>query len=189
METSSQKFHPGLLGPDVEIFNDADSGLKFLSNGQVKPFSQAPFALISILLEQLEREPEAKKILQDWHPDSPMKQIHQFAGCRFGGLDYEADIKDNQLQDGEYHPCPQRGGCSAEGILCKLPTINGNRLSMPMVNLMRLLSGTDTNEVIAEKMNLPLGSYHLLKKTLYALLGNVQTKQEVALISRDLTIV
>lgn len=188
METTKQKFYPGLLGPDVEIFNDGDE-VKFLSNGQVKPLSKAPFSLISILLEQLEKEPEAKKILEEWHPNSPMAQIHQFAGCRFGGLDYEADIKGNQLQDGEYHPCPHRGSCAAEGVLCKMPSINGNRLTLPMVQLMRHISGTDTNEVIAEKMNLPLGSYHLLKKQLYAILGNVQTKQEVALISRDLTIV
>lgn len=188
METTTRKIYPGLLGPDIEIFNDENGSLKVLTDGQVKPFSQAPFALIAILMEQLEQEPEAKKILEQWHPDSSMKQVHQFAGCRFGGLDYEADIKDNQLQDGEFHPCPHRGSCTAEGILCKLPKINGSRLSLPMVNLMRMLSGTDTNEVIAEKMSLPLGSLHLLKKTLYEVL-NVQTKQEVALISRDLTIV
>lgn len=188
METT-QKFYPGLLGPDVEIFNDGENELKILSNGKVKPFSQAPYSIIKLLLEQLEQEPEAKKILEEWHPSSSMKQIEQFAACRFGGLDYEADIKDNTLQDGEFHPCPKRGSCEAEGILCKMPIINGSRLSFPMVKLMRLLSSNDTNEVIAEKMNMPLGSYHFLKKKLYAALGNVQTKQEVALISRDLTIV
>tara|TARA_R100000306_G_C4366297_1_gene137800 strand:- start:229 stop:795 length:567 start_codon:yes stop_codon:yes gene_type:complete len=188
MERTTNNFYPGLFGPDVEIFNHPDQGLKILSDGQVKPFSQAPFALIAILLEKMEAEPESKKILEQWHPGSSMKQVHQFAGCRFGGLDYEADIKDNQLQDGEFHPCPHRGGCSAEGILCKMPIINGTRLTLQVVKLMRLLSGTDTNEVIAEKMDLPLGTYHLLKKQLYATLG-VQTKQEVALISRNLTIV
>ncbi len=188
METTTQKFYPGLLGPDIEIFNDKEQ-LKILHNGQVKPFSAAPYSVIAILLEKLESEPETKAILQEWHPDSTMNQVHQFARCRFGGLDFEADIRDNQLQDGEYHPCPHRGSCSAEGILCRLPMVNGTRLTLQLVKLMRLLSGTDTNEVIAEKMQMPLGSYHLLKKQLYAILGGVQTKQEVALKSRDLTIV
>ncbi len=186
METT-QKIYPGLLGPDVEIFNDNEQ-LKILFNGQVKPFSSAPYSVIALLLEKIESEPDSKKILENWHPNSPTCQAQQFARCRFGGLDFEADIKDNQLQDGEYHPCPYRGSCSAEGVLCKLPTINGNRLTIQYIKLMRLLSGTDTNEVIAEKMELPLGSYHLLKKQLYAILG-VQTKQEVALKSRDISVV
>ncbi len=189
METKMQKTYPGLLGPEIEMFNDENFNLKILSDGKVKPFSEAPFSLIAILMEQLEAEPESKRILEEWHPDSSVKRVNKFGSCRFGGLDFQPDIKDNQLQDGEFHPCPKRGACIGEGILCKLPKINGSRLSLQMVNLMRLLSGTDTNEVIAYKMNLPLGSYHLLKKQLYTALGNVQTKQEVALISRDLTIV
>ena len=51
METTTNNFHPGLLGPDVEIFNHPAQGLKILSDGQVKPFSQAPFSIIAILLE------------------------------------------------------------------------------------------------------------------------------------------
>jgi len=189
MENNQTRMHPGLLGPDFEMFKISNDEVKFITNGEVKPFSQAPFSIIALLLEQIEKEPQSKKILEEWHPGSPMKQVHQFAGCRFGGLDYQADIKDNQLQDGEFHPCPHRGSCTAEGILCKLPKVNGTRLTLQMVNLIRLLSGSDTNEVIAEKMNLPLGSYHLLKKQLYAALGGLQTKQEVALLGRDLTIV
>ena len=185
---STTRFIPGLLGPEVEIFIDTDNRLKFLSDGIVKPFSQAPFSLIAVLLELLETEPESKKILDKWHPKSQMAQVRQFARCRFGGLDFTPDVDNGQIQDGEYHSCPKRGACEAEGILCRMPTVNGQRLTLQMVQLMRLLCGNDTNEVIAEKINLPLGSYHLLKKNLYALL-NVQTKQEVALISRDLMIV
>lgn len=185
METP--KIYAGLLGPGIEIFQ-SDDGLKIIQDGRIKPFSAAPYSVIARLLEQIAKEPETFEILKKWHPDSEMKQVEQFASCRFGGLDFTPDIKNNKLQDGEYHPCPKRGTCEAEGILCKMPKINHTRLSLQMVKLMRLISGTDTNEVISEKMEIPLGSYHLLKKKLYELL-NVQTKQEVALISRDLTIV
>lgn len=184
MET---KIYAGLLGPGIEIFN-SDDGLKIIQDGRIKPFSAAPYSVIARIIEQIKREPETQEILKKWHPDSEMKQVEQFASCRFGGLDFEADMKGSELQDGEYHPCTFRGKCAAEGILCKMPKINNTRLSLQMVKLMRLISGTDTNEVIAEKMEIPLGSYHLLKKKLYELL-QVQTKQEVALISRDLTIV
>ena len=191
METTvqhSNKFYPGMLNTAVEFFKNADD-LNFVTEGRVTSYNNAPFHIISIIQEAIDEIKGAKQILEEWHPNSPTKQNKQFAWCRFGGLDYSADIIDGELQDGEYHECPRRGNCPGEGLLCKLPIYNGNRLTVPMVKLMKLLCTTDTNTVIAEKMKLPDGSYHLLKKKLYAALGGVQTKQEVALIARHLNIV
>lgn len=191
METTTQtsnKFYPGMVNSAVEIFKKYDD-LKFIAEGRVMSYQNAPFAIISIIDEAINEVENAKQILEEWHPNSPMKQNKQFAWCRFGGLDYSADIIDGVLQDGEYHECPKRGKCVGEGLLCKLPIYKGTRLTVQMVQLMKLLCTTDTNTVIAEKMNLPDGSYHLLKKKLYAALGGIQTKQEVALIARHLNIV
>jgi hypothetical protein len=40
----------------------------------------------------------------------------------FYGLDFQGDIKNGELQDGEYWQCPNHGIAPHEGILCKLPT-------------------------------------------------------------------
>lgn len=186
--THSNKFYPGMVNRAVEIFKE-DNDLKFIAEGRVTSFQNAPFAIISIIQEAIDETASAKQLLEKWHPNSPTKQSKQFAWCRFGGLDYSADILDGVLQDGEYHDCPRRGNCAGEGLLCKLPIYKGTRLTGQMVKLMKLLCTTDTNAVIAEKMKLPDGSYHLLKKNLYVALGGVQTKQEVALIARHLNIV
>jgi hypothetical protein len=69
-----------------------------------------------------------------------------------------------------------------------MPKVNGTRLSVLQVRLMRLLASTQTNESIAHTLGLPLGSYHVEKKKLYGILA-VQTKQEVALLCRDLGLV
>ncbi len=186
-QLTNNNLYPGMGCNGIEIFNQ-EGDVKIIMNGRIKPFSEASFQVISILNEQVEKEPESKAILEEWHPNSPTKQIKQFAACRFGGLDFKADILNNQLQDGEYHPCPHRGVCPAAGILCKSPMYNGKRLTPMYVNLMIQLSSTATNLVIAESLSLCIGTFHLIKKNLYELLG-VQTKQEVALIARDLNLV
>jgi len=189
METTikNNRVHPGLLCSGVEFFNDGGE-LKVLSAGRVKSFTELPFAIIELLNEAIENNPEVKMALLDWHPNSKFQRLEQFVSCRFGGLDFEADIAHNILQEGEYHSCTNRGKCEAEGVLCKLPVFNEKRLSKDKIQLMILLASNYTNTVIAELMTIPDGSFHLLKKKLYAHL-NVQTKQEVALIARSLNLV
>lgn len=185
--TQMPKLYAGMNNDDVEFFN-FENTVKIIKDGKVSAFSSTPYQSMQLLREAINIDAAAKEILEQWHPDSPVKQVEQFASCRFGGLDFQADIQNNQLQDGEYHPCPQRGLCPAEGILCKLPMYNGKRLTKPMVKMMRLLTTTYTNECIAESLQMPKGSFHLFKKNLYEYLG-VQTKQEVTLICRDLNLV
>jgi DNA-binding NarL/FixJ family response regulator len=63
-----------------------------------------------------------------------------------------------------------------------LPIINGQRITKEEIKLLQLSSTDMTNEVIAEEMNLCLGTFHKLKKHVYAWLG-IQTKQEGVPIS------
>ena len=132
---------------------------------------------------------EAHAILKEWYPESELKQVEKFSECRFGGLDFTPDIIGNQLQEGEYHDCPFRGKCKGEGIVCKALKYKGNVLTVEDIELIRLLSTSDTNEVIAEKLNISLGQYHKIKKDLYARLGNIQTKQEATLIATELNLI
>lgn len=179
---------PGMTCNGIEFFKDQEQRLQIVHGGRIKPFNEAPYAVIQMLQDVLHREIETNSILKEWFPESNMAKLEKFAWCRFGGLDFEADIKDNRLQDGEYHGCPNRGNCAGEGIICKLPVYEGKRLTTKMIRLIKLLSGTDTNEVIAMKMDIALGSLHESKKRLYKHLG-VQTKQEVAIIAHRLNLV
>ncbi|MDC7994434.1 hypothetical protein [Altibacter sp. HG106] len=191
MESNSQSFRPyaGMTCTGTEIFKGPDGGLSIIDRGRVKPFSQAPISVIEKLRSQISLDIEAQNVLREMHPWDASNRIEQFAWCRYGGLDFKPDIKDGEFQEGEFHSCPNRGKCKGEGILCKLPVFGGRRLTGKMVVLMQHLSGTDTNEVIAEKMDMAMGSFHLLKKKLYEALGGIQTKQEVVHIARDLNIV
>ena len=143
---------------------------------------------LSQYIKEINKNKEVKLALHDFHPTSEIKRVEQFAMCRFGGLDFQGDIKNGELQDGEYWPCPNHGKCQFEGILCKLPLVNGQRLTKQEVDLIKLSSTDKTNDVIAEDLGIPLGTFHQLKHKLYEKFF-VQTKQELTKLSAFLNII
>lgn len=186
-QIATNRQFPGMGDSGIEFFI-SDKETKVIQHGKVLPFSEMPFATLKILEKTIQDNININMELHDMHPTSKLKRIEQFARCRFGGLDFVGDIIDGQLQEGEYHDCPKRGNCPSEGILCKLPSYNDQKLSSQDIQLMQLLTTNDTNDVIAEKMNLPMGSFHKAHRLLYDKLG-VQTKQEVTKIAYLLNLI
>lgn len=184
---TTNRVYPGMVNEEIEFFVNNDT-VKALQNGRVLSFTELSFTVIQMLREKIEIDDLVNNALMEMHPYSELKRVEQFAKCRFGGLDFEADIKNGCLQDGEYWNCPLRGKCKHEGVLCKLPIFEGNRLSKTDVDLIRMSTTDKTNEVIAEELNMPLGTFHKYKRILYEKLG-VQTKQEVALLAMILNII
>lgn len=182
------KILPGMLDSATEFFV-LNHEVKFIQNGAVKNFTDIPFSTFEIIKEKINADVDVKCALIEMHPTSEMKRIEQFITCRFGGVDCRADIHNNEMQDGEYWDCPKRGTCQFEGTLCKLPTFNKARLSLQDVVLMQLTATSLTNDVIADVMKVPYGTFHLIKKRLYEMLGNIQTKQECAVISQSLNLI
>ena len=184
--TSTNRIYPGLLCNSIEFFVTGKR-LKIISGGQVKDINDATYCQQQVLKEAIEKQPAVKEMLHSWYPHSKMKRIIQYGSCRFGGLDYQPDYQNSHLQDGEYSFCAARGMCPGEGILCKAPKFRGTELTFQEINLLQLLAGRDTNDVIAEKMEMPFGSLHPFKRKLYQKL-NIQTKQEAAMVVRDLNL-
>ena len=178
---------PGMLTDEMEFFLQGNS-LKAMTSGKVIDFTEVSFGYMQILKDEIEADPEVKMELLDLHPNSEFKRLETFVKCRFGGLDYEADLSHEGIQKGEYWPCAIRGNCSSEGILCKAVSFNGEKLDTQDITLVQKLSTNSTNEVIAGEMHLPLGSFHLAKKKLYQKLG-VQTKQESTIIAQRLNLI
>jgi len=185
--TKNSKLYPGMSGTGIEFFT-VEGEVKALSNGQVKDFTQLPFATIQLLDEAINEDYDARLALLEWHPNSKYDRLQQFASCRFGGLDFKAYIQNHILQKGEYLNCSVRATCVFNGKICNKPMFKEVELTPADVTLMQLTSTSLTNETIAEEMQLAFGTFHKLKKQLYAKLG-VQTKQEVALIANYLNII
>ena len=186
MTTSTTRMYPGLSDSSIEFFTQ-DNKVKAFSQGKIRDFYDVPFTSLLILREALEKDSAADTVLKEWHPESEMKRMEKFVSCRFGGLDFKPDIKDLELQSGEYWPCPLRGVCRGEGIVCKPLEYNGSALSQKEIKLIQLLPTSLTNEALADQVKLPMGTFNLFKKELYKKL-NVQTKQEAVLIAVELNI-
>jgi DNA-binding CsgD family transcriptional regulator len=185
--TNKNKILPGILNDEIEFFVD-DEKVKAICNGKVLDFTEISFGHIQMLKDEIERDREVKLHLLDLHPHSEYRRIEQFVKCRFGGLDYQADISSEGIQKGEHWDCPLRGHCRSEGVLCKSVTYNGETLNAQDIALTKLLSTNFTNEAIAQELNIPLGSLHLAKKNLYKKYG-VQTKQETTIKAQRLNII
>lgn len=176
--TTTSKILPGMVNNSVEFFI-AEGQLRFIHAGNVNAITDLPFSVIQILNETIDKDKQVKSELKKWHPNSKYKRLEQFISCRFGGLDHTPDISNGKVQDGEYWDCPLRGNCKSEGILCKLPTHDGKRLTNKEVKIMQLSATDKTNEVIAEELGIAFGTFHKIKKQLHAKFG--QTKQQIAL--------
>lgn len=184
---NSNRMYPGMMDSATEFFV-SQGEVKIIQNSKVLPFCEISSATMQILDEAINSDIAVKLELFDMHPNSKMKRIEQFAKCRFGGLDFQGDLKDGVLQDGEYWECPNHGNCKSEGILCKLPTYNQQRLEKQEVKLLQFMASNMTNEVIADELAMPLGSFHKLKKNVYDKLG-IQTKQEGTMVSFFLNLI
>lgn len=183
----TNKIYPGMMCGAYEFFT-VESEVKFITSGMVKNFSEITYPIVEVLKAEINKDQSVVDALIQLHPNSEIKQLEQFVSCRFGGLDYNADINDHSVQEGEYWECPMRGSCPHEGILCKMPVYNNHRLDPQQVKLLQLTSTDMTNEVVAEMLNLPMGSLHKAKRILYQILG-IQTKQESALIAKELNLI
>lgn len=191
---STTKIYPGMLDGNYELFHHDDE-LKALNQGQVISFEELPQSILKAISDLLEKEPSTRKVLEREKTLCTGSILEKFAFCRFGGLDFTPDVKvcvnKNEviaIQDGEYWECPMRGNCAAEGVACKMPVYNGHRLTPIEVQVMKQLHTVDTNNVIAERLSIPLGTYHLIKKNLYEKLGALLTRHEVTRVADSLNI-
>lgn len=184
---TNPRIYPGLNCNSIEFFNQ-DNQVKLFTKGKMLDFEDLPYSYHQQIEDARKANPEAQAILDEWFPNSSLQQNEKFVKCRFGGLDFTPDIKNHQLQDGEYWDCPLRGSCKGEGKVCLPVKYNNQPIEAQEIKLLQLLITNDTNEVIGDKLNLPMGTLHKMKRILYAKL-NIQTKQGAARVVRELNLI
>ena len=178
----NQSYYPGMLTSDIEFFFQGEKTM-VMTEGTIKPFDQISENIKKILLTEISKDDEVERILHSLHPTNPIKRLEQFTKCRFGGLDFSADIDHaGKIQKGEYWDCPLRGNCNAEGKLCKHIKYNNSIINDDEIKLIKMLVTDATNECIATQLKLPYGTLHYKKRLLYEKL-EIATKQELTLFA------
>ena len=166
------RIYPGMLDSSKEYFNSG-TNVMMIHNGSTKNFDDVPEhpELAKMILD----DKDLQAVLQQWHGNDAKQQQKTLARCRFGALNFFADINDDELTH-DYIDCPERGKCAGENIICQPPVVNGEQISDCELAILKEVSGDDTNIAIAKKLGLPLGTLNVKKTNLYQKLG-LYTKQ------------
>lgn len=168
--------YPGMLDNSTEYFTK-DSSVFKLKNGRIRKFEEvdAHPELETILAE----DEQLKNTLSKMCGGKRQKMLKKLAECRFGALDFEADFNNGKAKH-DYRDCPLRGKCIGENIVCKPLEINGEEISPQELNILRNCVSNTKNWVIALTLNIPLGTFNVMKTAIYKRIG-VQTKQQSAI--------
>lgn len=178
----NQNLYPGMISSEIEFFTTGND-LKILQNGKIMSFNDIDSKVFNILKTAMIKDTEAYVALLDWHPLNENKQVEQFTKCRFGGLDFNADIcSSGKLQKGEYWECPLRGQCTSEGKICKNIKFKNSIISFSEIRLIQCLVTDMTNDAISLELKTKLGTLHYQKRLLYEKL-EISTKQELTVFA------
>ncbi|MHA7822499.1 LuxR family transcriptional regulator [Chryseobacterium arthrosphaerae] len=184
---TSTRLYPGMCDDSLEIFfNVNENELMAIKGGSVLNYDSLSETETLFLTEIIENEPDVKKILESWF-DTHEEQKKKLAKCRFGGLNFSADYQNGKTQP-DWIDCPLVGNCKGFGKVCKPILYNNSKISKFDVNAIQLLISSKKNTVIAEELDVPLGSFETYRTKLYKNL-RVNTKQELARVAIDLGLV
>lgn len=143
------------------------------SEGKVLPFDQ--------LVEELAEEiaacyPEAYSALVNHYAGSKLNHTYflrrivaRFVKCNFSPADDKPDIKNGSFCNFEYVPCPLRGECHLEGIVCGPKFAQGLRRAEIIV-MEKWYEGWNEDE-IAESLHLSPFTVHNHIRNAYRRLG------------------
>jgi len=159
----------------IEFFNFEDEVWYKDENGYSEKLTDNS-KVIPKMLEKIEQfYPKAYKALCSEYDKCKLnltyyrfKIVNRFCKCNFGSIDNVPDVK-NGVFNFERVPCPLRGECRLEGIVCS-PEFENN-VSNAELRVMRLVNRSMTAEEIAEELYLSVHTVRNHLKNIYSRLG------------------
>jgi DNA-binding CsgD family transcriptional regulator len=129
-----------------------------LPDGTDEKLTENSLEVISYMLDKIENlYPKAYAALQKEYKQlsaipflKRFKIVNRFCRCNFGSIDNIRDIDSNGRFVFEYVPCPLRGECTLEGVVCA-PEFN-SQISKSEMRVLELLYRGFDKEGIAEKL-------------------------------------
>lgn len=163
---------------DLEFYIYEDELWCMFPDGRNEKVTEHNNELVKSVLDKIrELYPDAYSDLMKWYRKSSQNvpyfqflMVNRFCKCNFGNLDNTSkDIDRKGCFNFERVPCPMRGECSHENIICN-PKFN-SRISDAEMRVMKMIYDGCNNEEIADKLYL---SPHTVKnhiKSVYIKLG------------------
>lgn len=161
----------------VEFYNFENEVYYKLSDGSTERLTEASTEVISLMLEKIEKfYPHAYLALcKEYERCKPnlthfrYRIVLRFCKCNFGAIDNVPDVDAYGRVTFESVPCPLRGECRAEGIICR-PEFN-HRISDAEMRVLRMLYNGYSREEIAEHLYLSLHTINNHIRNAYTRIG------------------
>ncbi|SEM65611.1 regulatory protein, luxR family [Mucilaginibacter gossypiicola] len=149
----------GLFDQNAEFFADADMKAFCLTGGRAVSIDELSGNMIATIEADMLQHPEKLKGIAKMGIYGRMPVINQYVVCNYGGFDHTPDMINGQLQQKEYWPCPKRGICKMEGIVCdSLKTNIGEVLTSSEVKVLKHVAMGYLDKEIAHKLNIAIGT-------------------------------
>ncbi|KFF24454.1 response regulator transcription factor [Chryseobacterium vrystaatense] len=178
---TSTRLYAGMRDGSLELFYIKEEERLFaIIGGRVLDYKELPSEETRFLDHIIDSEPETKLILEGWFP-SRKEQKRKLAECRFGGLNFTPDYEDGVFAADSFD-CPLKNKCLGFGKVCKSIEYKGIPLDSFDEKAISLLISAKKNTVIAEELEIPLGSFEVYRTKLYNSL-RISTKQELASVA------
>lgn len=186
---NADRLYPGMCDGSQEFFfHEEINEVMLISNGTTKRFSELKDSETSTLDTIIDSDAKLRRILNKWFPNDRSAQKHELAKCRFGGLNQVPDFYTcGNISENDFRECKLFGKCEGENIVCKPLSYEQSEISKQEISAMNLLSTEYKNHEIAEKLQLPLGTFNVFKNNLYEKL-NIHNKQQLTRVAVKLGI-
>ena len=166
----------------IEFFNFEDEVWYRGDDGKSEKLTEASF-VVPQMIEKIEQfYPKAYKALSAEYDKCKLnlsyfrfKIVNRFCKCNFGSIDNIPDVR-NDVFNFERVPCPLRGECRLEGVVCA-PEFE-NKVSNAEMRVMRLISQSKTAEEIADELYLSVYTVRNHLRNIYSRLG-LHNRQEL----------
>ena len=161
---------PGITGQGIEIFVDDNQQINAIYQGKTCNFYDLPEVIIYFFQIKYIKDAEGRRGLDILKIKQPKQRFEQWLKCRFGGYNKTPDFAFGKLSNDFFH-CDRRGKCPAEGIICKLYTKNGTKISGAELRIIRLVSEGYTDKEIANKLHLSWHTVQNHRRNIYEKIG------------------
>jgi|GEM_PF-984801 len=111
----------GVSGKGIEIFRDDEGRVFYLKDGYKLPYLLLEPQQREIFISELIGDITAMQVLEKYFGlTDPDEQEEMFVGCRYGNLDYRADLLDGKLTH-DAPRCSMLDKCKGFNVVCRIP--------------------------------------------------------------------
>lgn len=143
-----QKFPAGICDQGIEVFRDNEGRVFFLQNGVKLPYLMMPPEYREYFQSELSADSTALAVIKkEFGLSTSAEQEEMFAGCRYGNLDYRADLLNGKLNS-DSPRCSLVSTCPGFNVICRIPIPPNGPLTRSEYRIIILISqGKQTKEI------------------------------------------